>query len=301
MHTGRERDTCTQRERHMHTERERDTCTQGERDTCTQGERHMHTERETHAHRERERHMHTGRERHMHTGRERHAHRERETQGERHTQTWRESTQIGRETHTETHTQREGEREIFTSCPLNKIKQQLKMFSVSCRLLEKGSSKSSFLFRLQHEPVFQTAAPSVEVWPLLFPSVVARQPASLATVLRPVPRRLDYPSPSSVTDQLRSCPDVRHGLRSQRLPAERARADRERGGPQIVISVYGPDIFGNDVVRGYGAVHLPFTSGRHKKNIPMFVPESSSHLQKFTRICTSNVNNHPRTFSVIWK
>nr|XP_016853375.1 PREDICTED: B9 domain-containing protein 1 isoform X2 [Anolis carolinensis] len=33
------------------------------------------------------------------------------------------------------------------------------------------------------------------------------------------------------------------------------------GWPQIVISVYGPDIFGNDVVRGYGAVHVPFTPG----------------------------------------
>ncbi|XP_063790953.1 B9 domain-containing protein 1 isoform X1 [Pseudophryne corroboree] len=54
------------------------------------------------------------------------------------------------------------------------------------------------------------------------------------------------------------------------------------GWPQIVVSVYGPDVFGNDVVRGYGAVHLPFTPGRHKKTIPMFVPESSSRLQKFT-------------------
>ncbi|XP_069838229.1 B9 domain-containing protein 1 isoform X2 [Dendropsophus ebraccatus] len=31
------------------------------------------------------------------------------------------------------------------------------------------------------------------------------------------------------------------------------------GWPQIVVSVYGPDVFGNDVVRGYGAVHLPVT------------------------------------------
>ncbi|XP_020633698.2 B9 domain-containing protein 1 [Pogona vitticeps] len=54
------------------------------------------------------------------------------------------------------------------------------------------------------------------------------------------------------------------------------------GWPQIVISVYGPDIFGNDVVRGYGAVHVPFTPGRHKRTIPMFVPESTSKLQKFT-------------------
>ncbi|OBS64767.1 hypothetical protein A6R68_06681 [Neotoma lepida] len=53
-------------------------------------------------------------------------------------------------------------------------------------------------------------------------------------------------------------------------------------GPQIVLSVYGPDVFGNDVVRGYGAVHVPFSPGRHKRTIPMFVPESTSTLQKFT-------------------
>ncbi|XP_067572740.1 B9 domain-containing protein 1 isoform X1 [Pseudorca crassidens] len=50
----------------------------------------------------------------------------------------------------------------------------------------------------------------------------------------------------------------------------------------IVLSVYGPDMFGNDVVRGYGAVHVPFSPGRHKRTIPMFVPESVSKLQKFT-------------------
>ncbi|NXS45738.1 B9D1 protein, partial [Balaeniceps rex] len=53
-------------------------------------------------------------------------------------------------------------------------------------------------------------------------------------------------------------------------------------GPQIVVSVYGPDFFGNDVVRGYGAVHVPFTPGRHTRTIPMFVPESTSRLQQFT-------------------
>nr|KAF6274152.1 B9 domain containing 1 [Myotis myotis] len=52
--------------------------------------------------------------------------------------------------------------------------------------------------------------------------------------------------------------------------------------PQIVLSVYGPDVFGNDVVRGYGAVHVPFSPGRHKRTIPMFVPESTSKLQKLT-------------------
>ncbi|XP_078415089.1 B9 domain-containing protein 1 isoform X2 [Cetorhinus maximus] len=54
------------------------------------------------------------------------------------------------------------------------------------------------------------------------------------------------------------------------------------GWPQIVISVYGADLFGNDVVRGYGGVHVPTTPGRHKRTIPMFVPDSSSKLQKLT-------------------
>ncbi|KAF4514162.1 UNVERIFIED_CONTAM: hypothetical protein B566_EDAN019279 [Ephemera danica] len=53
-------------------------------------------------------------------------------------------------------------------------------------------------------------------------------------------------------------------------------------GPQLVISVYGSDIFGNDVVRGYGWCHVPFTSGSSTKRIPAFVPESTSQLQKFT-------------------
>nr|XP_023509395.1 B9 domain-containing protein 1 isoform X2 [Equus caballus] len=64
------------------------------------------------------------------------------------------------------------------------------------------------------------------------------------------------------------------------------------GWPQIVLSVYGPDVFGNDVIRGYGVAHVPLSPGstsvcenicfRHKRTIPMFVPESTSKLQKFT-------------------
>ncbi|TWW69632.1 B9 domain-containing protein 1 [Takifugu rubripes] len=54
------------------------------------------------------------------------------------------------------------------------------------------------------------------------------------------------------------------------------------GWPQLVLSVYGPDVFGNDVVRGYGATHIPITPGQHTRSVPMFVPEPTWRLQKFT-------------------
>nr|XP_054762522.1 B9 domain-containing protein 1-like [Lytechinus pictus] len=53
------------------------------------------------------------------------------------------------------------------------------------------------------------------------------------------------------------------------------------GWPQLVLSVYGLDAFGTAVVRGYGAVHIPITPGRHSRVVPMFVPEASSRFQKF--------------------
>ncbi|KAK7112566.1 B9 domain-containing protein 1-like [Littorina saxatilis] len=54
------------------------------------------------------------------------------------------------------------------------------------------------------------------------------------------------------------------------------------GWPQIVVHAYGLDSFGTDVVRGYGVTHVPITPGRHTIRVPMFVPESSSLLQKVT-------------------
>ncbi len=33
-------------------------------------------------------------------------------------------------------------------------------------------------------------------------------------------------------------------------------------GPQIVLSCYGTDVFGNEVVRGYTSCHIPITAGR---------------------------------------
>lgn len=48
------------------------------------------------------------------------------------------------------------------------------------------------------------------------------------------------------------------------------------------MSVYGFDFFGNDVVRGYGATHIPPIAGMHRKRVPMFVPQSSSLVHQIT-------------------
>ncbi|XP_052772236.1 B9 domain-containing protein 1-like [Mya arenaria] len=54
------------------------------------------------------------------------------------------------------------------------------------------------------------------------------------------------------------------------------------GWPQLIVHCYGADVFGQEVNRGYGVCHIPITPGKHKLRLPMFVPESSSLLQKFT-------------------
>ena len=56
------------------------------------------------------------------------------------------------------------------------------------------------------------------------------------------------------------------------------------GWPQLVVSVYGLDSLGNDVVRGYGVIHIPLSSTVNVPyvtlKIPVFVPESASLMQK---------------------
>ena len=52
------------------------------------------------------------------------------------------------------------------------------------------------------------------------------------------------------------------------------------GWPQIVLGVYGPDILGRDVIRGYGAIHLPCVPGEHLIKVPMVVPKSSTLFQE---------------------
>ncbi|XP_071528726.1 B9 domain-containing protein 1 [Panulirus ornatus] len=52
------------------------------------------------------------------------------------------------------------------------------------------------------------------------------------------------------------------------------------GWPQIVISIYGTDFFGNVVIMGYTACHVPITPGTHTRRLTTFVPESASTVQK---------------------
>ena len=53
---------------------------------------------------------------------------------------------------------------------------------------------------------------------------------------------------------------------------------------QLVVAIYGLDTFGNDVIRGYGAVHIPVFANRNEKGgphtvkIPLFVPESARYV-----------------------
>ncbi|XP_059475914.1 B9 domain-containing protein 1-like isoform X3 [Neocloeon triangulifer] len=57
---------------------------------------------------------------------------------------------------------------------------------------------------------------------------------------------------------------------------------KKKSGPKIVVSVYGTDTFGNDVVRGYAWSFVPLESTSCTISMPAFVPASSSRLQEMT-------------------
>uniref|UniRef100_A0A7E4VUR9 B9 domain-containing protein 1 n=1 Tax=Panagrellus redivivus TaxID=6233 RepID=A0A7E4VUR9_PANRE len=50
--------------------------------------------------------------------------------------------------------------------------------------------------------------------------------------------------------------------------------------PQLVVACYGPDAFGNDVIRGYGSTHLPTVPGKTERKIPVFTPVASTVMHK---------------------
>jgi B9 domain-containing protein 1 len=48
------------------------------------------------------------------------------------------------------------------------------------------------------------------------------------------------------------------------------KSPRPFGWPQVICSVYGVNLFGNQTVVGYGAFHLPASAGHHVFNVPLF-------------------------------
>eukprot|EP00877_Chromochloris_zofingiensis_P007438 jgi/Chrzof1/2948/Cz12g05150.t1 len=54
------------------------------------------------------------------------------------------------------------------------------------------------------------------------------------------------------------------------------------GWPQVIVSVYGVDAFGRDVIKGYGSIHVPTCAGRFNLKLRLFKPRSASLLQGFT-------------------
>eukprot|EP01029_Cantina_marsupialis_P019091 TRINITY_DN4441_c0_g1_i1.p1 TRINITY_DN4441_c0_g1~~TRINITY_DN4441_c0_g1_i1.p1 ORF type:complete len:203 (+),score=38.63 TRINITY_DN4441_c0_g1_i1:108-716(+) len=60
------------------------------------------------------------------------------------------------------------------------------------------------------------------------------------------------------------------------------------GWPRLVVSVYGSDFMGRDVIRGYGSCLVPTVPGLYTKHISMFTPVSSSSLQGFIGTLTGN-------------
>ena len=50
--------------------------------------------------------------------------------------------------------------------------------------------------------------------------------------------------------------------------------------PQIVVACYGPDIFGNDVIRGYGSTFLPTVPGKTERKVADFTPVALTTMNK---------------------
>jgi B9 domain-containing protein 1 len=59
-------------------------------------------------------------------------------------------------------------------------------------------------------------------------------------------------------------------------------ATNAHGWPRMVLSVYGLDILGRDVVQGYGQLHIPTTPGVYTRYVRMFKPVSLSWAQQLT-------------------
>ena len=54
------------------------------------------------------------------------------------------------------------------------------------------------------------------------------------------------------------------------------RSTNPSGWPQLVVSCYGPDWFGREVLKAYGVCYFPSTKGSHERTLHMFSIKSSS-------------------------
>ncbi|XP_058797819.1 B9 domain-containing protein 1 isoform X2 [Phymastichus coffea] len=82
--------------------------------------------------------------------------------------------------------------------------------------------------------------------------------------------------------QMSKCSNDARRLAVWNFPLDVAfKSTNPHGWPQLLLSIYGLDGFGHDVIRGYGACRLPLITGRHEKRIALYVPESSSLMQQF--------------------
>eukprot|EP00574_Skeletonema_japonicum_P014005 CAMPEP_0201720352 /NCGR_PEP_ID=MMETSP0593-20130828/5343_1 /ASSEMBLY_ACC=CAM_ASM_000672 /TAXON_ID=267983 /ORGANISM="Skeletonema japonicum, Strain CCMP2506" /LENGTH=241 /DNA_ID=CAMNT_0048210991 /DNA_START=99 /DNA_END=824 /DNA_ORIENTATION=+ len=62
------------------------------------------------------------------------------------------------------------------------------------------------------------------------------------------------------------------------------------GWPRLCLSVYGIDLLGRDVLRGYASVLLPINPGRHTKSVKTYRHVSGNALQQFISWLTAT---HP--------
>ena len=66
------------------------------------------------------------------------------------------------------------------------------------------------------------------------------------------------------------------------------KSPRPFGWPQVIVSVYGVNLFGNETVVGYGAFHLPTSSGHTAFNVPLF-SRAPSTTEKFVSWFTGHM------------
>mmetsp|Transcript_35975 Transcript_35975/g.70711 ORF Transcript_35975/g.70711 Transcript_35975/m.70711 type:complete len:264 (-) Transcript_35975:307-1098(-) len=66
------------------------------------------------------------------------------------------------------------------------------------------------------------------------------------------------------------------------------RSTNVHGWPQIVLSVYGINMSGKDVIKGYGWVHVPLIPGRYTQYCRLYAPKSSSWCAQLIAWLTGN-------------